>query len=118
MQAGRLQSSHGHASGIVDRHRIRDHYHGAVIELGSGSVSQRPCPVTFPYGRYEYDFGAAWNHTIMLERVLDRAVGVTHPVCVAGRGDAPVEDWTGGPETTPFDRDVINGRLVEFGAQP
>ena len=54
----------------------------------------------------------------MLERVLDRAVGVTHPVCVAGRGDAPVEDWTGGPETTPFDRDVINGRLVELGAQP
>ena len=65
---------------------------------------------------YRYDFGAGWNHTITLERVLDRA-GATHPVCVAGRGDAPVEDWTGGPDTTPYDQDAINGRLAKLGPQ-
>jgi hypothetical protein len=35
---------------------------------------------------------------------------------VAGKGDSPVEDWTGGPESIPFDQDAINRRLAEIGA--
>ena len=53
---------------------------------------------------------AGWDHTITLERVLDRA-GVTRPVCVAGSGD----DDQG---TTPYDRDVINSWFVELGPDP
>lgn len=61
---------------------------------------------------YRYDFGANWTHTITCERVLDLVAGTTYPVCVAGRGEAPVEDWTDGPESRPFDPDEINRRLA------
>ena len=65
---------------------------------------------------YRYDFGDCWDHSIHREHVLDLVDGTTYPVCVAGRGDAPVEDWTDGPQSTPFDRDEINRRLAGLGA--
>jgi hypothetical protein len=65
---------------------------------------------------YRYDFGDCWDHSIHREHVLDLVDGTTYPACVAGRGDAPVEDWTGGPQSTPFDRDEINRRLAGLGA--
>ena len=65
---------------------------------------------------YRYDFGDCWDHSIHREHVLDLVDGATYPVCVAGRGDAPVEDWTDGPQSTPFDRDEINRRLARLGA--
>ena len=65
---------------------------------------------------YRYDFGDCWDHSIHREHVLDLVDGATYPVCVAGRGDAPVEDWTDGPQSTPFDRDEINRRLARLSA--
>ena len=62
---------------------------------------------------YRYDFGAAWSVTIRRERVLDLAAGATYPVCVAGKGDAPVEDWNSVPSSTPFDQIATNHRLAE-----
>lgn len=64
---------------------------------------------------YRYDFGACWDHTVRCEKVLDPPEGATAPVCVTGRGDAPVEDWTGGPASTAFDLEDINRRLARYG---
>ena len=50
---------------------------------------------------YRYDFGACWDHTVRCEKVLDPPTDAAVPVCVTGRGDAPVEDWTGGPRPSP-----------------
>jgi hypothetical protein len=57
------------------------------------------------------------DHTITLERVLDRA-GVTRQVCVAGSGDDPMEDCADDQGIPPYDQDVINGRLVKLGPDP
>ncbi|MGH3566600.1 MAG: plasmid pRiA4b ORF-3 family protein [Pseudonocardia sp.] len=61
---------------------------------------------------YRYDFGDCWDHTITCERVVDLDDGATYPVCIAGGGDSPVEDWIEGPDSTPFDQDTINRRLA------
>lgn len=65
---------------------------------------------------YVYDFGDWWEHTITLEKIVDADPAVSFPTCLAGRGDAPVEDWN--PEypedPTPFDRDDINRRLADL----
>jgi hypothetical protein len=70
---------------------------------------------------YRYDLGDCWDHTITLERILDRDAVLGHPSCVAGRGDAPVEDWTeesGEPPTLPFDQEVINRKLHRLRDRP
>jgi hypothetical protein len=63
---------------------------------------------------YVYDFGDWWEHKITLEKVLDADDSATYPTCLAGEGDAPVEDWN--PEfpekPTPYDRDDINRQLA------
>jgi hypothetical protein len=67
---------------------------------------------------YVYDFGDWWEHTITLEKIVDADPAATYPTCLAGHGDAPVEDWD--PEypedPVPFDRDDINRRLAELTA--
>lgn len=70
---------------------------------------------------YRYDLGDCWDHRITLERTLDRDAARRYPSCVAGRGDAPVEDWieeTGEPPVVPFDQAGINRRLVRYGDPP
>lgn len=62
---------------------------------------------------YRYDFGDCWDHTVRCEKVLD-PTGAAVPVCVTGQGDAPVEDWTDGPDTVPFDLEAINRRLARY----
>ncbi|WP_405140698.1 plasmid pRiA4b ORF-3 family protein [Sphaerisporangium sp. NBC_01403] len=61
---------------------------------------------------YVYDLGDTWRHEILLEKVRDDEV--THPVCVAGRGDNPIEHYD--PEypedPVPFDQDAINKQLA------
>lgn len=66
---------------------------------------------------YRYDLGDCWDHTIALEEVLERDGSRTHPVCVGGRGDAPVEDWVpeDGEPTVPFDRAQVDRRLAALG---
>jgi len=67
---------------------------------------------------YVYDFGDWWQHTITLEKAAEAGPSVSYPSCLAGLGDAPVEDWN--PEypedPTPFDSDDINRRLADLTA--
>lgn len=45
--------------------------------------------------RYTYDFGDDWEHTILVEKVLDRDDTVGYPRCTGGRRAAPPEDCGG-----------------------
>jgi hypothetical protein len=63
---------------------------------------------------YVYDFGDEWRHDIVLEAILAHDDSIVYPICVTGRGDAPVEDWAleYPAEPSPFDRDDVNRRLA------
>lgn len=61
---------------------------------------------------YTYDFGDDWRHDIVLEQATDTDPDTLYPVCVAGRGDAPMEDTQ--DDWITFDRTVINARLAEL----
>ena len=41
--------------------------------------------------KYTYDFGADWQHEILLEKVVPRRPEQVYPWCVAFAGDSPVE---------------------------
>jgi hypothetical protein len=61
---------------------------------------------------YVYDFGDSWEHEIMLEKSVEPDPAVSYPICVDGRGDAPVEDCgEDGPAWIPFDQAAINTQL-------
>jgi hypothetical protein len=45
---------------------------------------------------YSYDFGDGWEHTILLEEVLDRGPDAPPAWCLRGRRAGPIEDC-GGP---------------------
>ena len=66
---------------------------------------------------YTYDLGACWEHEIALEQTLPRDRGQDYPVCVAYKGDSPVEYWAeddpGEPE--PFDLAEGNRKLAALG---
>jgi hypothetical protein len=91
---------------------------------------------------YEYDFGDSWEHTVLLEKILEPEEGKPYPVCIKGKRACPPEDcggiwgyynlldilenpadeeheemleWVGGkidPET--FDLDEANARLKYY----
>jgi hypothetical protein len=64
---------------------------------------------------YTYDFGDDWRHEITLEKVAEPTSTATHPVCVDGRGDAPVEDCGDDePAWITFDQAEINTRLAQL----
>ena len=48
-----------------------------------------------PKANYQYDFGDNWNHTIELEKIVDRAEEVEYPVCIEGKRSCPPEDCGG-----------------------
>src|SRR5262249_22515514 len=54
---------------------------------------------------YTYDLGACWEHEITLEQMLTGDRGQDYPVCVAYKGDSPVEYWCeyDPEEPEPFD---------------
>jgi len=66
---------------------------------------------------YTYDLGACWEHQIALEQVVTRDRDQDYPVCVAYKGDSPVEYWCeddpGEPE--PFDLAEVNRKLAGPG---
>jgi hypothetical protein len=66
---------------------------------------------------YTYDLGACWEHEIALEQTLPRDRGQDYPVCVAYKGDSPVEYWAGDDpgEPEPFDLAEVNGKLAALG---
>ena len=44
---------------------------------------------------YEYDFGDAWEHKIVLEKILPYIPGAAGPECIDGQRGAPPEDVGG-----------------------
>jgi Plasmid pRiA4b ORF-3-like protein len=69
---------------------------------------------------YTYDFGADWEHEITLEATVPRDHTQDYPVCVAFRGDSPVEYWCEEEpeEPEPFGINEVNRRLLELGGEP
>lgn len=45
--------------------------------------------------QYEYDFGDAWLHEILVEKTLDRTETGQYPICIAGEMACPPEDCGG-----------------------
>lgn len=66
---------------------------------------------------YTYDLGACWEHEITLEQMLARDPGQDYPVCVAYKGDSPIEYWSEDePEDPePFDLADVNRKLAAPG---
>ncbi len=69
---------------------------------------------------YTYDLGACWEHEITLEATVPRDHGQDYPVCVAFRGDSPVEYWCEEEpeEPDPFGLKKVNRRLAVLGREP
>jgi hypothetical protein len=104
--------SHLHAFTAADGSRyadgLDDHIDEDAVRLSR--VLPRPGAAL----TYVYDFGDWWEHTIILEKIVDADPAAAYPTCTAGRGDAPIEDWhpDDPEEPTPFDRDGVNRRLA------
>jgi len=69
---------------------------------------------------YTYDLGACWEHEITLEATVPRDHSQDYPVCVAFRGDSPVEYWCEEEpeEPEPFGQNEVNRRLAALGREP
>jgi hypothetical protein len=69
---------------------------------------------------YTYDFGADWRHEITLEKTIERDPGTTYPVCVAYKGDQPVEYWSEDDQEDPepFDLAAVNRSLANLADDP
>ena len=44
---------------------------------------------------YDYDFGDGWEHTIKLEKILDKEINKNYPKLITGKRAAPFEDSGG-----------------------
>lgn len=44
---------------------------------------------------YIYDFGNNWRHTVKLEKILPREIGIRYPICIGGKRACPPEDCGG-----------------------
>jgi Plasmid pRiA4b ORF-3-like protein len=66
---------------------------------------------------YMYDLGPCWEHEIALEQMLARDPDQDYPVCVAYKGDSPVEYWSEDDpeEPEPFDLAEVNRNLAALG---
>ena len=56
---------------------------------------------------YEYDFGDGWEHTLVLEKVLDPDPDAKYPVCLAAERNCPPEDCGGAHGFTEM-LDILN----------
>ncbi len=45
--------------------------------------------------KYEYDFGDGWDHTIVLEKIVEVDDHQPIPVCIKGKRNCPPEDCGG-----------------------
>jgi hypothetical protein len=96
------------AMGWTDTHLHCFHLHGKDYGVGhSGGMRFADDPhgvrlADFQFRvrarfRYEYDFHAAWQHDLRVERILLLEPRRTYPVCTGGKRAAPPEDC-GGPQ--------------------
>jgi hypothetical protein len=103
-QAGRKQYSDPlmDLDGTRDEEAIRLH---DAMARNSGKVS------------YTYDLGACWEHKITLEQTLPGDRGQDYPVCVAYKGESPVEYWCEDDPEEPelFDLAEVNRKLAALG---
>jgi len=69
---------------------------------------------------YTYDLGTCWEHEITWEKTLTHDSRQEYPVCVAFRGDSPVEYWDEEEpeESEPFGLNEVNRRLAALGREP
>src|SRR5208337_4543131 len=44
---------------------------------------------------YDYDFGDGWEHTIILEKIIQKDKDIKYPVCIDGKRKCPPEDCGG-----------------------
>jgi len=51
---------------------------------------------------YLYDYGDNWQHKVKVEKVLNIDLGLTSPLCLAGRNACPPEDVGGAPGYSEF----------------
>ncbi|HEX6450234.1 MAG TPA: plasmid pRiA4b ORF-3 family protein, partial [Trebonia sp.] len=67
---------------------------------------------------YTYDLGTCWRHEITLEKTVSREPGKMYPVCVAFKGDQPVEYWSeeDPQDPEPFDLAEVNRSLSHLGS--
>jgi hypothetical protein len=81
----------------------------------SAALARTRKPIT-----YVYDLGDHWEHEIVLEKAVEPDPSGTYPLCIDGRGDAPVEDWCedDGPAWITFDQVDINSRLTRLNSAP
>jgi hypothetical protein len=98
----------------VGRRQYGDPYFDAEYDEDKITVGE-----VFARGRtsisYVYDFGGSWLHEITLEKMVEPESSVSYPLCVAGRGDAPVEDCgEDEPAWIPFDLADINAQLARL----
>jgi hypothetical protein len=63
---------------------------------------------------YTYDLGACWEHQIALEQIVTRDPDQDYPLCVAYKGDSPVEYWSedDSEEPEPFNLAEVNRKLA------
>ncbi len=110
---------HRHAFSVGNEHYGDPFYSPDLHDEESLRLSGAFTPATTTI-IYRYDFGASWYHDITRERVLDLDIGAIYPVCVTGRGDFPIEYWTGeddDQESIPFDKDKINSCLADLSSR-
>ncbi len=95
------------------RHQYADPIHGLEeTESEDAMPLWRALPAPGASLSHVYDFGASWQHEIVLEKVLD-GHPLAHPECVAGKGDNPIEyyDPEDPVEPEPLDVGAVNTRL-------
>ena len=61
------------------------------------------------------NYSACWEHEIVLEQTVPRDPGQDYPVCVAYKGDSPVEYWSEANRRNPS-RSTWPGSTVELAA--
>ncbi|MBM7606314.1 hypothetical protein JOC75_004362 [Metabacillus crassostreae] len=78
------------------------------LETGEKLVDYLPAEIT-----YTYDFGDNWQHSIVIEQMIDN-YDVNHPTCLAGEGNTPPEDVGGEPGYEEFLKIIADPTHPEF----
>ena len=89
---------------------LQEYVVSTVIHLCGDNVLEDPRYQAPSCIEYEYDFGAAWHHDVILKGTIDSAEQIA---CTKGNGEVPNEK-SENQLGTPFDKDIINGKLSKI----